>query len=171
MSRNRGCVPIFHHIPPYSTIFHPIFHHIPYSPSRGCVPIFPPIFPLIFPPYSHIPHIPPPLSAPTTATAGQAIAISDTTQNIGKCPAGVSTTKFYLSTDNRLGPGDKYLGGRTVPSLTAGASSSGSTTVTIPTSVPAGNYYIIAVADGNRVVAEVNERNNAKAKPITVTSL
>lgn len=110
------------------------------------------------------------LSAPTTATAGQTISISDTTANTGGDTAGASTTKFYLSTDNKLNPGDTYLGGRAIPSLAKMSSNSGSTNVTIPSGTPAGTYYIIAVADADRVVAEANERNNFKYQLITITN-
>ncbi len=52
--------------------------------------------------------------------------------------------------------------------LTAGASSAGSTSVIIPSSIAAGTYYIIALADDGNAVAETNETNNKKTKAITI---
>ena len=109
------------------------------------------------------------LSAPSSASAGSTITITDTTKNSGYCTANASTTRFYLSTDSTLQPWDKPLTpSRPVPSLAAGATSSGSTSVTIPPATPAGKYYIIAVADANGDVPETNEVNNNKYKSITI---
>ena len=49
--------------------------------------------------------------------------------------------------------GITLLGSRTVPDLDAGAASSGSTTVTIPSGVAPGLYYLIARADADNAVA------------------
>lgn len=108
------------------------------------------------------------LSVPSSANAGQVISISDTTKNQGIGAAGASTTKFYLSTDATYNKGDTYLGKRRVIALAADASSSGRIRVTIPAGTPAGSYYIIAVADADRVVTESNERNNNKTRAITI---
>ena len=52
--------------------------------------------------------------------------------------------------------------------LTAGASSAGSTSVTIPSAIATGAYYIIALADDGNVVTESNETNNKKTKAIII---
>src|SRR5439155_8320241 len=54
------------------------------------------------------------------------------------------------------------------PSLTVGANSSGSTTVTIPTSLAAGTYYLGACADHANVIPESNETNNCRASTSTI---
>ena len=110
------------------------------------------------------------LSAPGAAGAGQSIAISDTTKNQGGESAGPSRIQFFLSMDATLGPADMMLGSRSVPSLAAGASSSASTTVTIPQETAAGNWYIIAEADGEGAVSEVSETNNTYALSFKVGS-
>ncbi|PYU05728.1 MAG: hypothetical protein DMG33_10135, partial [Acidobacteria bacterium] len=100
------------------------------------------------------------LSAPSTAGAGMTLTITDTTKNQGTGAAGASTTGFYLTASTTLDANAVLFGSRAVPALAAGATSSGSTTVTIPAGTTAGNYYIIAKADANNVVAETNKGNN-----------
>ena len=108
------------------------------------------------------------ITAPTSAARGSTISVSDTTKNNGGGDAGASTTKLYLSTNTTWDAGDTYLGSRAVPLLTAGASSSGSTSVTIPSGIATGKYYIIALADDGNAVAETNETNNKRTKAITI---
>ena len=108
------------------------------------------------------------ITAPTSAVRGSTISISDTTKNNGGGDARASTTKLYLSTNTTWEAGDTYIGSRSVPLLTAGASSVGSTSVRIPSGIAKGAYYIIALADDGNVVAETNETNNNKTKAITI---
>jgi uncharacterized membrane protein len=109
------------------------------------------------------------LTVPTIAGAGLPITISDITSNSGGDTAGTSTTKFFLSTNTTYDVWDTPLGSRSVPSLAPGATSNGSTSVTIPSNTPTiSTYYIIAVSDANGVVAEFNEANNNLYKPIKI---
>jgi len=100
------------------------------------------------------------LSAPNPSAAGQTITVSDTTKNQGGGPAGASTTRLYFSTDWAFDAGDTFLGSRPVPALAGGASSSGTTSVTIPAGTAVGTYYIIARADADAAVTETSETNN-----------
>jgi subtilase family serine protease len=59
-----------------------------------------------------------------------------------------------------LDAADTPLGGRAVPALASGASSTGSVAVTIPASTVAGAYYVLAKADADGVVVETMESNN-----------
>jgi subtilase family serine protease len=109
------------------------------------------------------------LTAPSTATAGATISIGDTTKNTGGASDGaVTSTRFYLSKNTTLDGSDVVLGSRAVPVVAASASSTGSTSVTIPVSTTPGTYHIIAVCDATNVVAESNEGNNQKVIAITV---
>ncbi|MFL5581313.1 MAG: CARDB domain-containing protein, partial [Gemmatimonadaceae bacterium] len=101
------------------------------------------------------------LTAPTAAGAGSAITLTDTTRNAGAGTAAASTTRVYLSSDWLLDGGDVLLASRAVPALPPGASDTGSVTATIPAATPGGAYYLIAVADGDNVVAETQEGNNS----------
>src|SRR5262245_12693370 len=108
------------------------------------------------------------LSGPTTAGAGVAFTVTDTTRNVGGGTAEASTTAFYLSTDSVLDPADILLGSRAVPALPTGASDTGSVSLTIAAGSPAGTYYIIARADNGNVVTEVTEGNNTRATAVQV---
>ena len=60
--------------------------------------------------------------------------------------------------------GDTLLtGSRAVPALAAGASHSGTVTVTIPAATPLNTYFLLACADDLSAVAETNEGNNCIA--------
>src|SRR5204862_1301437 len=105
------------------------------------------------------------LSVPATAGAGSAIAVSDSITNQGAGAVGASATRFYLSSNVTLDASDVPLGGaRAVPALAAGATSSGSTVVTVPSNITAGTYYIIAKADADNTVVETQEANNTAAR-------
>ncbi|MBI5408195.1 MAG: hypothetical protein HZA14_02380 [Nitrospirae bacterium] len=108
------------------------------------------------------------LTAPSTAGAGQTISVTDTTRNNGPGSAGASTTRIYWSVNNTYDPGDIELAGRSVPSLTAGAVSTGNTSITIPADASAGTYYIIARADADRIITETNENNNTRSRSIKI---
>jgi subtilase family serine protease len=108
------------------------------------------------------------LSAPTTAGAGQAIAVADTTKNQGGGTADPSRTQFYLSTNSTFDASDSLLGGRAVSALAGGAASAASTSVTIPPGTAAGTWYIIARSDAEGVVNETSETNNNSARAIKV---
>jgi subtilase family serine protease len=74
-----------------------------------------------------------------------------------------------LSTNSSLDAGDVLLpGGRAVPILDAGVSSTGPTTTTLPASVTTGTYYIIAKADADDAVTETQEANNTSARVMTI---
>jgi len=107
-------------------------------------------------------------SSPTSAPAGAAITVTDTVKNVGGGAAAASVTKFYLSSNGTLDPGDLLLGGRTVAALAPGASGSGSTVLTIPGGTAPGSYYIIAKADGDDTVAETSENNNTYSRSLGV---
>jgi subtilase family serine protease len=109
------------------------------------------------------------ITAPAKAAAGASIGISDTTTNQGGGDAPASVTVFYLSTSSTGGPGDVLLDGtRAVPQLAAGASSTGSTTVTIPAGTAAGTFYLVAQADAGNAVTETSETNNTRSRTISI---
>ncbi|MGE5820818.1 MAG: CARDB domain-containing protein, partial [Deltaproteobacteria bacterium] len=108
------------------------------------------------------------LNAAAAVIPGADVVITDTTKNNGAISAAASTTKFYLSTDNKFDAGDVFLGSRVVVALAAKQGNTGSTTVTIPPGTPLGNYFLIAVADAGNVVAETNDTNK-KSRKLSVT--
>src|SRR6185436_6954423 len=100
------------------------------------------------------------LTAPSDAGAGLPITVSDTTKNVGASAVPASTTSYYLSTNSLLDASDVLLGSRAVPALAAGASASGSVTLTIPAGTATGTYYVVGKADAGDVVSELVESNN-----------
>lgn len=109
------------------------------------------------------------LTAPTTGGAGTTISVTETTRNNGRGSAGASTTRFYLSKNRTLDAGDALLGSRAIPALAGGASSTGTTSVTIPSGTSTGRYYIIAKADGHNAITETNENNNTRYRTIRIS--
>lgn len=101
---------------------------------------------------------------PAVAAPGGRFAVADTVRNQGAVASLGSTTRYYLSADAGRGGGDVLLSGtRPVPALPANGSAGGTVTVTIPTTVPVGLYYLLACADDALVVVEVAETNNCLA--------
>ena len=106
---------------------------------------------------------------PASAVLGTSFSVTDAVQNAGVVSAGASTTRYYLSVDTVKDAGDVQLSGyRSVPVLAAGAVSSGSVTVAVPTTTAPGTYRLIACADAGLVVKESNDANNCLASATTV---
>ncbi len=62
------------------------------------------------------------------------------------------------------------IGTRTVPALGAGAGSAGSTTVTLPSAIGTGTFFIIAKANADDGIVETQTGNNALARAIAIGS-
>ena len=109
------------------------------------------------------------LTAPLAVGPGGVMAVSETVKNQGAGMSAASTTRFYLSANAALDAADVMLaGGRAVPALAAGASSSGSTSLTIPAATATGTYYLFAKADGDAAVVETQETNNTTLRSFQV---
>lgn len=108
------------------------------------------------------------LAAPASAGPGDTITVSDSVKNQGAGASGASTTRFYLSANAVLDAQDPMLAGRTVTGLAPGATSAGTTMVTIPPATATGTYYLFAKADGDAAVTETQESNNTTLRSIQV---
>jgi subtilisin family serine protease/subtilase family serine protease len=109
------------------------------------------------------------LVAPSTAGAGGTISVTEVTKNQGGIASATSTTRFYLSANISLDPGDAQLSGaRAVDPLSPGQTSSGPTTLTIPAGTPTGGQYLIAKADADAGVSEALETNNTTFRLILI---
>ena len=107
---------------------------------------------------------------PPTKERGTSFPVTDAVQNVGAVASAPSTTRYYLSLDALKSAGDPLLtGSRGVPALAAGASHSGTVTVTIPAATPPNTYFLLACADAPNTVVETDEANNCKASGTTVT--
>ena len=109
-------------------------------------------------------------TTPSSGGAGLPITVTDSTSNQGGGSVGATTTKIYLSSNTVFEPGDMLLGARSVPALTAGAASTGPTTITIPATLSVGAYYLIARADADDEAAETSEANNTLVRSIQIGS-
>jgi subtilase family serine protease len=109
------------------------------------------------------------LTVPFSMVVGVPVSITDTLKNQGAGGAGPSTTRFYLSTNLLLDANDIPLPpGRAVLDLAPGVSSTGSTTIVIPSGTAPGNYYLLVKADGDGQVAEGQENNNVALRLVQV---
>jgi subtilase family serine protease len=101
--------------------------------------------------------------------AGTSISVSATVRNSGAAPAPATVIRFYLSTNSILDAADTLLDAeRQVPALATDATNAGSTSVPLPSGI-SGNYYLLAVADADKAVAEYSEANNTTARLIQIT--
>ncbi len=109
------------------------------------------------------------LSAPSSGAAGGVISVTSSVKNDGGGDASGFSVTFYLSSNLTLDPTDVTLSGsRVVSSLAGGATSTGTTSVTIPANTAVGSYQLIAKADGLDQVVETTETNNTTARAIQV---
>jgi trimeric autotransporter adhesin len=90
------------------------------------------------------------------------VSIADTTSNQGGATPTASATSFYLSANLVLDASDVLMGSRAVPPLAAGAAHSRSTSVIVPSSTPAGAYYVFAKTDAGDAISESVETNNTR---------
>lgn len=98
------------------------------------------------------------VSGPSTATHGTPFNVTTTIANLVSTAASSSfRVGIYASTDSTVTTGDTLIGSYTVASLAGFATSTTTTSVTIPT---AGNYYIGAIVDDQNAITEANESNN-----------
>jgi subtilase family serine protease len=102
------------------------------------------------------------LTGPSTGGAGAAITVSETTKNQGNGASGAALVRYYLSSNTSVDAADAVLGAREVPALAVGASSTASVTLSLPGDAASGTLYVIARADAEDVVGEVNEANNMR---------
>ncbi|TAK36653.1 MAG: hypothetical protein EPO21_01945 [Chloroflexota bacterium] len=112
--------------------------------------------------------VPTALSAPGTASPGQAISVTWTVKNQGNGDAAPSwQDRVYLSTDNVYDSGDTYLANATRGvALPVGSSYSVTAGVTLPNL--SGSYYLIVRTDVFDGVKESDESNNSYAVPLTL---
>ncbi|HUK55344.1 MAG TPA: CARDB domain-containing protein, partial [Nitrospiria bacterium] len=99
----------------------------------------------------------------TTVAKGANFSLSNTVKNQGGSKAGSFAIGFHLSTNTTFGDGDDVAitQTRSVGSLAIGATSAGTTTLTVPGLTPSGTYYVCAMADVNNTVTEGDETNNS----------
>jgi RHS repeat-associated protein len=113
-------------------------------------------------------------TAPQTASLGDAIALSWTVANQGANPALASTwvDQIFLSSDPTLDASDTLVATQNYTNatgLTPGNTYNQTQTVTLPTTVAAGNQYLLFVPDGEDAQGETSDANNVLAQAITLS--
>jgi len=108
-------------------------------------------------------------TATTVIAPGQTLSASNSVKNQGGFAAGSFRIGFYLSLSANGSTQDGTITAtRTLGSLAAGASSSGTTSLTLPSSTTLGIYYLCAMADSLSQVAESDEGNNTLCTGSTI---
>jgi hypothetical protein len=105
------------------------------------------------------------VNSPTSVAAGSQTSFEFTFMNIGRTNSGSFAIGFYLSTDTNITTSDILLGTNTGASAVAGGLVTGARTVTIPSSVAPGFYWMGVLLDKNGNVAEQSESNNGLILP------
>jgi CARDB protein/parallel beta helix pectate lyase-like protein len=101
---------------------------------------------------------------PASVRRGGHFTVTDTVTNAGGTAAKASVTRYYLSADPVKSAADRTLDNRRqVPPLAAGAASTGSISVIVPSGMPRGTYFLRACADQTGAVTEASETNNCRA--------
>jgi subtilase family serine protease len=110
--------------------------------------------------------------ATTPHYAGLPVTMTLTMQNAGgQGPTIPNVVRYYLSTDSVLSINDSLVGSYNMPAtLQPGQIFVNSVASFLPkASMPAGNYYLLAVCDADDIIAELSEVNNVTvAGPILV---
>jgi uncharacterized repeat protein (TIGR01451 family) len=103
--------------------------------------------------------------SPTSPSSTSPATVTVTTKNTGAVTTGVATqTRVYRSANKTLDATDVLVGTIAVPVLAGKATASQSFNVTLP----AGSYYLLAVADATPSVVEARETNNRRTLFVTV---
>jgi len=108
------------------------------------------------------------VSSPTSAARGSTVTIGYTFGNLGTSSATFNTG-FYLSTNSFISTGDLLLGSNTGASASAGAIGTFTRSLTIPSNVAPGTYYLGFLVDKDGGLAENNEGNNGQPMPRAIT--
>ncbi len=106
----------------------------------------------------------------TTLASGLSYYSSATVKNTGSSPSGYSYLTAYLSTNTTISSDDVYLGQSYVSGLSAGGTSQEGLSLSIPTNITNGNYYVLFVVDYENAVSEKNEANNIDYKAVTIST-
>jgi CARDB protein/matrixin len=104
------------------------------------------------------------VASPAAVARGSSATIELTVHNLGTGTQSFNIG-FYLSTNDIISTADRLLGTNTGAWLTAGASITGSRTLTIPSDVTPGRYWLGTIVDHDEQVGEAHEGNNSMEMP------
>ena len=107
---------------------------------------------------------------PSATVAGNFVQLNCAVANQGNIQANSSTAGFYLSVNQIFDASDVLLATAPGGALPANQTSFRSANPQVPVGTAPGNYFVLFVADPLNVVTEVNEANNVRSLPLTVTA-
>ncbi|MCC7420972.1 MAG: hypothetical protein IT428_11885 [Planctomycetaceae bacterium] len=109
---------------------------------------------------------------PTSVVRGNAASVVTNVGNLGSASSGSFTVNYYISADATITTGDTLLKSVSRSTIAGSGSQQWTESVTIPSSLAAGTYYLGVVVDPGNAIRERNEANNARADvgAITVTA-
>lgn len=99
----------------------------------------------------------------TRATVGQPVAISTTVKNGGTTASGSFTVEYRLSLDSTITATDLLLGSTTWTSLAGGVQTTSTANLTVPSSIPHGDYRVGVIVKPNIIYPDTNSTNNTAA--------
>jgi len=108
------------------------------------------------------------LTVPAVAGAGTPMAVSYTVGNKGAAAAPASSLRFYWSANSGLDATDTPLLSQDIAIVAPAGGSSGQASLTVPSGVATGTYYVIAEADSSKAVQEALENNNTVARAVRI---
>jgi hypothetical protein len=99
---------------------------------------------------------------PAMIVANGTFQVSEFTANIGGALAAPSRTRYWLATGDTLTGARLLAGARLIPELAGGDTDAGTRSVSVPSDMVAGVYWLVACADHTNAVAESDETNNCR---------
>ncbi len=103
---------------------------------------------------------------------GAEFYLNETTSNMGAAAAPPSVTRYYISQEYPVNPATAVvLGERQIPPLAPGEESQRPQVVLrVPSTLPAGTYFLDACADAPNSIVETNEANNCASSSLQVVA-
>ncbi len=106
---------------------------------------------------------------PTSISPGGSINCLGNLNNTGNISTASDSIGYFLSTDLFLDPSDIFLSSRVGYTVNGGGIYDISKSLSIPSNITAGNYYLLFAADYHKKITETNEQNNVNAVLLTIT--
>lgn len=109
------------------------------------------------------------VDGPTAAQRGNSVAVMTNVSNAGSVTSGSFNVNYYISTDASISTGDTLLKSVSRAAISGSGNVQWTETVTIPSTLAAGTYYIGVVVDPGNAIRERNEANNTRADSAAIT--
>lgn len=108
------------------------------------------------------------VTSTTSAARGSSVTVEFTFSNLSTA-SKTFDIGFYLSTNDLISTGDTLLGTNFGASGGAGGTGTFSRSLTIPSNIAPGTYYLGFLVDKNNAHSEANEGNNNQQMPRSIT--